>query len=62
VEFLNKVTAGVLDQEVAISLAKSCPLVVKDLEEIMQRDKEGLFPPVRLSNIHGKKYISEIVL
>lgn len=44
VELLTKVTEGVLDQEVAWRFALRCPQVVKDLEEIMKRDKGDLFP------------------
>ena len=39
VEHLTKVTEGVLDQEVAYVFGLRCPQVVKDLEEIMQREK-----------------------
>ncbi len=44
VEHLTKVTEGVLDQEVANVFGLRCPQVVKDLEEIMQREKGDLFP------------------
>jgi succinate dehydrogenase/fumarate reductase flavoprotein subunit len=44
VEHLTKVTEGVLDQEVAQVYGLRCPQVVRDLEEIMQREKGDLFP------------------
>lgn len=44
IEHLTKVTEGVLDQEVAHVFGMRCPQVVKDLEEIMQREKGDLFP------------------
>jgi succinate dehydrogenase/fumarate reductase flavoprotein subunit len=43
-EMLNKITEGVLDQDVAWTFAKLCPGLVAELEEITGRNKGDLFP------------------
>lgn len=44
VEMLTKISEGVIDQEVAITFGNRCPDVVRELEEIMGREKGDLFP------------------